>query len=85
MGWLEGIEPSTAVPQTAVLPLNYSHHIILFLRNQPKTENEYYDTKPIKERQWFVEEEIRGNKYNNKRTNKKNGDPDIKWKSLECE
>ena len=26
MGWLEGIEPSWAEPQPAVLPLNYSHN-----------------------------------------------------------
>lgn len=26
VGWLEGIEPSILVPQTKVLPLNYSHH-----------------------------------------------------------
>jgi site-specific DNA recombinase len=26
LGWLEGIEPSLAEPQSAVLPLNYSHH-----------------------------------------------------------
>lgn len=25
-GWLEGVEPSPAAPQAAVLPLNYSHH-----------------------------------------------------------
>ena len=32
LGWLEGIGPSNPVPQTGVLPLNYSHHfVILFL------------------------------------------------------
>ncbi len=25
-GWIEGIEPSYSVPQTDVLPLNYTHH-----------------------------------------------------------
>ncbi len=27
MGWLAGIGPATPVPQTGVLPLNYSHHV----------------------------------------------------------
>jgi hypothetical protein len=28
MGWLAGIGPATSDPQTEVLPLNYSHHIL---------------------------------------------------------
>lgn len=28
MGWLAGIEPATSDPQTEVLPLNYSHHVV---------------------------------------------------------
>jgi hypothetical protein len=26
LGWPEGVEPSLAGPQPAVLPLNYGHH-----------------------------------------------------------